>query len=233
MKNHIVLLCLMFFASAFAVRAQKSPGTLTLYPRLGVNFSKFAGDKLYTTLENTPSEDDALEAKYKTGLTLGAELQKQLTSNYAVSIGLLYSNMGTSFEDHIDASGELVMESSHFNISMHYAQVPLMLNAYLARGLAVKLGVQANFLIDARSHTVWNKMDRKGNPAAESHQTLESSVRFLFRNFDVSVPLGLSYEYRNFMLDLRYNIGLMRTYKEYFSPKNRGLVLTLGYGLDL
>ncbi len=35
-----MLLCCNIFA-------QKEPGTLTLYPRVGVNLSKFSGDKIY------------------------------------------------------------------------------------------------------------------------------------------------------------------------------------------
>ena len=74
---------------AFVAFAQKSPGTLTLYPRVGMSFSKFCGDKIYTDILN--SAGGHVDAKFKTGFTAGAELQYQLSDIIALSGGVIYS----------------------------------------------------------------------------------------------------------------------------------------------
>ena len=63
-----MLLCCNIFA-------QKEPGTLTLYPRVGLNLSKFSGDKIYR------ESFDYVKSKFKSGLVIGAEMQYQMAKN--------------------------------------------------------------------------------------------------------------------------------------------------------
>lgn len=53
-------------------------------------------------------------------------------------------------------------------------------------------------------------------------------------SFDFSIPVGASYEWNSFVLDLRYNIGVTKIYKEdEGSSKNGVLAITLGYKFAL
>jgi hypothetical protein len=53
-------------------------------------------------------------------------------------------------------------------------------------------------------------------------------------SFDFSIPVGLSYEYANFVLDARYNWGLTKIVDlGDDSPKNSVFQITLGYKFDL
>ena len=47
--------------------------------------------------------------------------------------------------------------------------------------------------------------------------------------FDLSVPVGVSYEYMNFVLDARYNWGLMKVVNVGDAFYNRCFMLSLGY----
>jgi hypothetical protein len=70
----------------------------------------------------------------------------------------------------------------------------------------VKLGVQPGFCVDK------DGTDAKG--------------------VDLSIPVGLSYEYKNVVLDGRYNFGVTKAF-DTGDAKNSVFQITLGYKFDL
>ncbi|MBQ1650456.1 MAG: hypothetical protein II055_04905, partial [Prevotella sp.] len=84
-------------------------------------------------------------------------------------------------------------------------------------GFALKTGVQFGFPASAKI----NDADYKDQA----------------KKFNFSIPVGLSYEYKNVVLDLRYNISVTKANKDDFgySEKMRSdlLQITLGYKFDL
>ena len=68
---------------------------------------------------------------------------------------------------------------------------------------------------------------------------MDRIIDFLFEGtdvkmnkFDLSVPVGLSYEYQGVTLDARYNIGLTNIFSGVDeSMHNQVVVVTLGYKL--
>ena len=92
---------------------------------------------------------------------------------------------------------------------LDYINIPILANVYVVKGLAVKLGIQPGFVVD--------KDD------ADHMET-----------FDFSIPVGLSYEYQNVVLDARYNWGLTKIYDvDKLDSKNSVFQITLGYKFDL
>ena len=61
----------------------------------------------------------------------------------------------------------------------------------------------------------------------------EISRKNFCKNFDLGIPVGISYEYRNVTLDARYYFGLMHTMKKSCDGLNRCLSITLGYKFDV
>lgn len=163
----------IFLVAAMAVTvltmsAQQAVGTFTFQPRLGLNLSSFSGK-------------DADGSSYKVGFTAGAEGMYQFDSVLALSVGAMYSQEGCSV-DEVDGT----------KMKVDYLNVPILLNAYVAKGLAVKVGVQPGFKLSS-------KMSAEG-----------VSVDFdVVKTMDFSVPVGLSYEYKNLVFDARYNWGLV------------------------
>lgn len=88
-----------------------------------------------------------------------------------------------------------------------YLNVPVLANVYPVEGLAVKLGVQPGFMIDK------DKADEA-------------------KTFDLSIPVGLSYECHNFVIDGRYNFGVTKVSKN-ISAKNSVFQITVGYKFEL
>jgi len=144
----------------------------------------------------------------RVGLVAGVEGEYQASDIFSVSAGVLYSMQGAkaNFANLVDATNRL-----------DYINVPIMANVYVVKGLAVKLGVQPGF-------NVSNKI-KKNNLNAVDNSIKAQSV-------DVSIPVGLSYEYSNFQLDARYNWGVSKALK-WSDAKNSVFQITLGYKFDL
>lgn len=98
-----------------------------------------------------------------------------------------------------------------FKIKENNLIVPVMLVATTKYNIDLKLGLQPEFRVSKAFDKVLNKVS-------------------------LSIPVGISYEYRNVVLDLRYNIGVSHVYKEqssYDASRGQTVMLTLGYGIDL
>lgn len=209
MKRTIVLAVISMMM--MAVQAQKEVGTFTVYPRFGVNFSRFSGQKIYID-----ASDNYVKEKYKFGLSAGAELWYQFHYSLALSAGLIESNQGTKTEDINLESTNNAKETYSYSVNTQVLNIPLLLHVFVAPGLSFEAGVQPGFLLSAKS----KENDEKND------------VKSLMKTFDLSIPIGISYEYANIQLDLRYNHGLTSLGDFFDKGHNRSIVLTLGYGID-
>ena len=133
---------------AFVAFAQKSPGTLTLYPRVGMSFSKFCGDKIYTDILN--SAGGHVDAKFKTGFTAGAELQYQLSDIIALSGGVIYSEQGTKFGS-IEGIDDVEIKHNDIN-------VPLLFVLTTKYGFSLKAGLQPEFPVSDKFDKILNEV---------------------------------------------------------------------------
>ena len=88
-----------------------------------------------------------------------------------------------------------------------------MVNFYVAKGFALKIGLQPGFLVNAKAESVDNKD--------------------AFASFNLSMPIGLSYEFKNgITLDLRGTPGLTAVNKNSNSDwklRSDCSTLTIGY----
>ena len=130
---------------------------------------------------------------------------------------------------------------------MDYINVPLTLNYYpIAKaGLALKAGIQVGFImhksmkvdgVNYEKDYVLARtrfFNRFGRPVIlNSYYETEWSRNF--NKVDCSIPLAISYELFNFQLEARYNLGLVKVFKDDDeASKNRVWQFTLGYKFDL
>lgn len=152
---------------------------------------------------------DMKDSDPRVGLVAGVEGEYQVSDIFSVSAGVLYSMQGAkaNIGNLIDATNRL-----------DYINVPIMANVYVVKGLAVKLGVQPGFNVSNKLKV--NNLDAYDNPFAKA------------QSVDFSIPVGVSYEYSNFQLDARYNLGLTKVF-ENGKDKNSVFQITLGYKFDL
>ena len=162
----------------------------------------------FSTLTNT---DDA---KMKLNLAYGVEFEHYITEQFSVAGGLLFTNQGTKFND--DSA-----------LNNYYCALPLTANYYVLPGLALKAGLQPAFRV---------KTNMKANGQTYD---IDKVMEYLFEDtdvkmnkFDLSIPVGLSYEYNGITLDARYNFGVTKLFSGIDDAvRNQVITITLGYKL--
>ena len=148
--------------------------------------------------------------KMKLGLVAGAEFGYNINDMFAVTAGALVSLQGSKFDDN--------SYQKDVTTNLTYLNVPILANVYIAPGLAIKAGVQPGFLLSAKEKWTVNGHD-------ESESGTEGYKKFAF-----SIPVGLSYEISDFVIDARYHFGLTNIYDtDLVKVKNGVIMLTVGY----
>lgn len=143
------------------------------------------------------------------GLAAGVEAEYQATDIFSVSAGLIYSMQGNK------AKAEGVTQTT----KLDYINIPILANVYVTKGLAVKLGVQPAF-------NVSDKQKLSGGSASIEAEDVGAE------SFDFSIPVGLSYEFNNVVIDARYNFGVTNI-ADGGDSKNSVFQFTLGYKFAL
>lgn len=236
----LAIACMM----ALAANAQSDPGTFSVYPRLGLNISKFTNSSILIR-EVGYQGTDYMKTRMKQGFNVGADIQYQLTDNFAVSLGAMYSMEGTNFTDVIYTNANEVFQYDDQQMSLHYINVPLMAVAYIGEsGLAVKAGVQFGFLADATQEYTLTATKKIGDDYVTNTDLsgkYKESASSMLNKMNMSIPIGVSYEFNNVCIDARYNIGLTKlyknevkqTYSDIDKVKNGSFELTVGYKFEL
>lgn len=231
----ISLLSLLCLAAA----AQPKAGTWSVTPRIGVALSSLAGSDIFYV---TPDGDKTLSARRRALFTGGVELRYQLADRVALSGALMYSGQGCNYSNHEDYSAgadpDGMLHSTGYNditYTLHYINVPLIASIYLLKGLAFNFGLQPGFLCDARLK--YTAMDMVTDPKTHATTTgpmttTEQNLKDTRHVFDFAIPLGVSYEWQNVVLDVRYNLGLTHAFAN-DKARNSVIAVTAGYKLDL
>ena len=100
-------------------------------------------------------------------------------------------------------------------MNLDYINIPILANYYITKGLAVKAGIQPAFKVKSEAKVDVVSVDMDG-----------------FKSFDLSIPVGLSYEISDFVIDARYNWGMTKVL-EGFDSKNTVFQFTVGYKFAL
>ena len=138
------------------------------------------------------------DSKMRVGLAAGLEFEYGVAENFGLSAGVLYSMQGAKID---------IVGNDKVTMKLDYINIPILANYYIVKGLAIKAGVQPGFNVQKKLDDV--KLDD-------------------VKGFALSIPVGLSYEFSNVVLDARYNWGLTKAFKEGDS-KNSYFTITLGY----
>lgn len=143
--------------------------------------------------------------KARIGFVAGLEGEYYAADWFGLAVGLNYAQQGFKFE----------AEDYKETTKLDYLNVPIVGNFYVAKGLALKTGFQFGFLMNA-------KLDSQ-------------DIKDLCNKVNFAIPVGVSYEIENVVLDLRYNIGLNKTNKADNGNKARTdlIQITLGYKFNL
>lgn len=147
---------------------------------------------------------DVSDNSMKFGLVAGADAQYQISPLVGLSAGLFYSMQGCEF------SGDSKQTLDELNI-------PLVAHFYVAPNFALNTGLQLGIPVAAEY--------KSGNSSIDNKSGTQS--------IELSIPIGASYEYQDFVFDARYNLGLSKVNKGDGSRRNSVIQFTVGYKFDL
>ena len=191
-----------------AASAQPEAGTFSIQPKVGMNISKL-----------TKFDD----SKAKVGFAFGVEGMYQISDRFGLSAGIMYSMQGAKRKgiavDENGVYGDYTMKAK-----MNYINIPILANFYVVKGLAVKAGIQPGFLVSKK----WGLDSTFGMV----NGIVDGAKIDGTKAFDFSIPVGISYEFANVVLDARYAFGLTKVASDTKS-KNSVFQLTLGYKFNL
>lgn len=145
----------------------------------------------------------------KVGLAAGAEVEYVLAPQFALTGGLIYSMQG--------AKGS--SNSVDVTYNLDYLNIPVLANYYIIPGLAIKAGLQPGFKLRG-------KVKEEAN--GQKHEADVNGGK----SVDFSIPFGLSYEFSDFVIDARYQLGLTNIF-DGGSSKNSVFLFSVGYKFDL
>lgn len=225
------LLMMMLAIASMTAKAQSEAGTWSIIPRLGVSLANLTDNKYVI--------DDAgekINSNYKAGMSAGADVEYQLTDMWSLSLGGYYSMQGNRYPDCETYKSKTYEGLKQHYVNLQYINVPLMVNCYVAEGLALKAGVQLGALLDAREKykatAITKNQDLSNTYGDRKNVTVKRNDEC--NKTDFSIPVGVSYEYMNVILDARYNFGLANVYKaDGVKSKNRFGTVTIGYRFKL
>ena len=182
--------------TASAQNTLRDKGTFTLQPKVGIGLGNLSGE--YTTLAG-------VDNKIRVGLVAGVEGEYYAMDWLGIAAGLSYAQQGWKFK------GNDVDETT----KLDYLNIPLTGNFYVAKGLALKTGVQFGFLMNAKIE--------------------DQDIKDACEKLNLSIPIGVSYEFSDFVVDFRYNLGLTKTNKNDNGKKVRSdlIQITVGYKFAL
>jgi predicted porin len=196
MKKMMMMAVMALVAlTASAQKTLHEKGTITLQPKVGLALGSFSGDYTKEAGESDP--------KLRPGFIAGVEGEYYITDWFSAAAGVSYAQQGWKVNSN--------------TLKLDYLNVPVVADFYVARGLALKTGVQFGFLMNAKAD--------------------EGDIKNSCEKFNFSIPVGISYEISNFVLDIRYNIALTKVnkYDGGHNEKNRSdlVQFTVGYKFEL
>ena len=121
------------------------------------------------------------------------------------------------------------------NLRMNYVAMPILIHSYLLPGFSVKAGVEPTLLLGAKSHEVQQSfdVDREGKKSNFSEDEFTIDIKKRMRKIGLSIPIGVSYEYKNVVLGALYHVGVFNIYKEGNSARKRVIEMSVGYKFNL
>ena len=213
--------------AAISANAQNEVGQLTLKPTVGLNIA---------------SMTKADGSKVRPGFVAGVEGEYGVSENFGVQFGILYSQQGVkvknadfgevAFDDDDNILGGWEF-AGDVTMKLDYINIPILAQYYPVKGLALKAGIQPGFNVFKKAKfdgTLYQGSVQGGN--ARSYTESRSLKGEGIKSFQFAIPVGVSYEYANFVFDARYNIYLTKALKDSDS-RHSVFSFTLGYKFAL
>lgn len=246
-KNIIVTLLVSLFS--LSISAQYTKGDFFIQPKLGFNMSKFVGSGLLYS------------PKWKAGYEAGVEAEWFVSTHNSLSFGLAYRQIGCGFNyKEIHDMWYKKSTDKLERLNMNYIALPVMYNFYVKPHLAFKIGVEVSGLLTAKLHAHSYGKIADPLPGNDGYSSDDDVTKYVWHDFShhetteknndfkrvcVAIPVGISYDYKQFVMTGIVHIDLNRiyTYDKIYIPgggmsdkhglRNLYIGITAGYKFKL
>ena len=204
MKKLFTMVALM--AMSLTALAQHEEGDITIQPKVGI------------TISNITDGD-----KSKVNVAYGVEFERFFADQFSASLGVMFTDQGCKYEIYsADGAGNV---SDEMKLDIYYGTLPIMANYYVLPGLALKAGIQPAFRVKAKIKYKGEKVDFDNYI-----DTMFPGEGNKLNTFDLSIPVGFSYEFKGITFDARYNLGVTKLISNTDDGiYNKVFIMTLGY----
>ena len=204
MKKLLTLMALI--AITLSAQAQHEEGDVTIQPKIGM------------TISNITDGD-----KSKVNLAYGVEFERFFADQFSASLGVVFTDQGCKYDIYsADGAGNV---SDEMKLDIYYGTLPIMANYYVLPGLALKAGIQPAFRVKAKIEYKGEKVDFDNYI-----DTMFKGEGNKLNTFDLSIPIGFSYEFKGITFDARYNFGVTKLISNTDDGiYNKVFIMTLGY----
>lgn len=255
MKKFILLAALAALFCLPSV-AQQPAKTFSITPKVGFGWGDLTGSPQFSTgvgymkdhaitdesVDYDP--DDSGNAVYGTTrnkskfvFTGGVEAQYQFNRVLGLVFGLGYRHASLDYNYDANVSGQSYVNGAdgHFQVltirdanwNADYLCVPVLLSAYVYQGLAVTAGLQMDYMFHESSESEVLYTPAEGYTVGASCGLGDQ------HKVSLSIPVGLSCEYKNVVLDVRYNFGLTNVMRGDFDGGDAPSSRTMAFGVTL
>lgn len=231
-------LSLFFVMVSALAMAQREAGKFSIIPRIGVTLANLSGDAFYSA--SIISNAIEHKSRYKAGLVCGVDFDYQLSQQLSLSLGAVYSQQGCRYGNDKTLTSTVGEAHNYLGFSnastqLHYLNIPLLANFYLTDNFAVKAGVQVGFNLSGKMKYTETPYSVNEDGDVVYEPQIDYNLDTDSKKVDISIPVGVSYEYENVIIDARYNIGLARIneIEGIKGPKNQVFQFTVGYRFQL
>jgi len=208
-----ILLAAIMMVAAMNASAQFEPGTFTLKPQIGFGISTVSNmEDISVPIVGHYYE---LDKTVKPGFQVGLEFEYQAKKWLGIAVGLNYISQGMGWENFKSNLDGIKYNSYNNQLDLGYINLPIVAKFYVAKGLALKTGLQFGFLTDAHLRTNVRASHKEGDVKIDNLTQISENFYDECNKFDLAIPVGLSYEFKHhFVIDARYNIGLLKVNKD-------------------
>jgi hypothetical protein len=187
----IILITTATFFTLFSLNAQSDSKAVQLGAKGGVNFSNINGV-------------DIGDNKSRTSFNVGLVAEIPLSERISFQPELLYSGQGFDLQER--DQDNVFDTDDNVEYQLDYIQVPLLIKAYLVKGLSVEAGPQFGFKIN-------EEIDYQPNSDGGDID-IDRDDSFV-NDFETSLALGSSYKFDGgFFVNARYTLGLTNIFKD-------------------
>jgi len=237
MKKKLMISTALLLLSAVAGAQERTDERVwSLTPMAGMTVSTLVGD-------------DATDVSASLAWTAGAEASWRMSRLASLDFGAHYvrnrvkSSERGCYDTPISAGTPIVID--HVRMANEYISIPVMVGLHPLPGLTLKAGLQASLLLSAHTNyhitgsvvdytkvSSWRSDEVATLPRIDIDKDGCQGVKSQMRDYSFEIPVGVSYEWRNVVLDARYHFGLGHV-NHGGSSVRRYLQLSLGYRLPL